>query len=878
VTLQPERRLGPYEVLGALGAGGMGEVYRARDTRLGRDVALKVLPADVAGDPERRRRFEREARAVAALNHPGVLALHDVGEVDGVAFMVTELLDGETLRERLRRGPIACERVAEWGAAAAEALAAAHERGIVHRDLKPENLFLTRDGRLKVLDFGLAKDLLVAKGGEEDPTLSSPTHAGLVLGTIGYLSPEQARGEAVDARSDLFSLGCVLYEALTGRRAFGGRTAQDLIAAVLRDEPPDAAQVRADAPAALTRVVQRCLTKERETRFQSASDLAFALRSIGQGSGTSIARPDPTPRPSRRAWLVAVGLGVAGLVAGYALRPPPEPEEPTVVSLTSGLTSEASPAISPDGRFVAYLASGQGRTDVWVKFVGGGPGVNITAASGLEVQSRAAIGGLDISPDGSAIAVRAGAAGESKESNLGQGVWLIPAPLGGPARKLVDRAAGVRWSPDGSRIVYMRPAPASGDSILVARSDGTEERVLVPPAPGLHFHEPAWSHDGAWVYFDHGLGSNAEPPTEIWRVPSAGGRAEPVITTQGVAISPLLTADGTALIYSGDQSGAALNLWRCPLRGGRERRLTRGLGDYAAPRISRDGRRLVCEARTSVGALRVLDPHTSGPGLGPELPGAGADTAPSTARSGRIAFCSARNGTRDIWTSDADGGNPRPLTSGADSDSLPAISPDGRRIAFVSYRGGRRGLWLVSTEGGAPRSLVSADVVDRPSWSGDGARLVYAAAGADGQLGLWVIPAESGASAAIPEVHGRAPAWSPQEDLIAYSSATAIGLALRFTGSQGESRLKQLAVRTGSVGSTAFSWDGRWVAQGWTPGAGDAEIVLVDLERGEKRSVLRLGPFSEVTGVAWSAGDAHVVYGLVQRESRILLFDGLGPY
>ena len=209
MTLTAGRRLGPYEVLGALGAGGMGEVYRARDTRLGRDVALKVLPADLAGDPGRRRRFELEARAVAALNHPGVLAIYDVGEADGVAFIVTELLEGETLRARLGRGPVSCEQAAEWGAAVADGLAAAHAAGIVHRDLKTENLFLTRDGRLKVLDFGLAKELATIPGGSEDLTVSAPTGAGIVLGTVGYLSPEQARGEADDGRSDIFSLGCV---------------------------------------------------------------------------------------------------------------------------------------------------------------------------------------------------------------------------------------------------------------------------------------------------------------------------------------------------------------------------------------------------------------------------------------------------------------------------------------------------------------------------------------------------------------------------------------------------------------------------------------------------------------------------------------------
>ncbi len=877
MTLQPGRRLGPYEVLAALGAGGMGEVYRARDTRLGRDVALKVLPADVAGDPERRRRFEREARAVAALDHPGVLALFDVGESDGVAFMVTELLEGETLRERLLRGAVSCERAAEWGATAAEALAAAHERGIVHRDLKPENLFLTRDGRLKILDFGLTKEVLIAKGGEEDPTLSSPTRAGLVLGTLGYLSPEQARGEPVDGRSDIFSLGCVLHEALTGRRAFGGKTAQDLIAAVLRDEPPDAASLRADVPGGLGRVVRRCLAKEREVRFQSASDLAFALRSVPPGSGAPVATVAPVPRASRRGWLPGLGLGLAaGLAASYALRPVTEVPEPIVLALTPGVSREASPAISPDGKFVAYLASEGGRTDVWVKFVGGGPAVNLTSASGLEIQSQATVGGLEISPDGSLIAVRAGPRGVP---NAQRGIWLIPAPLGGPPRKLVDHASGLRWSADGQRIAYMRPDPASGDSIVVARADGLEERVVVPPAPEIHAHQPAWSADGAWIYFDRGLGKNNEAPTEIWRAPSAGGPAERVVATEGVAHAPLLTPDGRGLIYSGDQSGDALNLWWRPLSRGQDHRLTRGAGDYVAPRISRDGRRLVCEARTSTGSLRVLDLDPPTTDVGRLLTGVGArDAEPSSARSGRIVFSSARNGTRDIWVSEADGSNPRPLTSDVESDSLPAISPDGSRVAFVSNRGGRRGLWLVSAEGGAPRLLIPVDVADRPSWSPDGRRLVYAAGGANAQPGLWIISADGGPATAIPGVRGRCPAWSPTADLIAYTTSESAEVLIRFTSSGGEpqsGRLQVAQVATTAVDAIAFSWDGGRLAIGGSPGSADAEVVVVDLDRGSSRSVARLGSFSGLRGIAWSPDDRRLVYGLVQNESRILLFDGL---
>jgi Tol biopolymer transport system component len=875
VSLETGQRLGPYEVLGIVGAGGMGEVYRARDTRLERDVALKTLPADVAGDPVRRQRFELEARAVAALNHPGVLSLHDVGEVDGVAFIVTELLEGETLRDRLLRGPLPFERVQEWGAAVADALAAAHERGIVHRDLKPENLFLTRDGRIKVLDFGLAKELLFDKDASEAPTLASPTRTGVVLGTLGYLSPEQARSEAVDARSDLFSLGCVLWECLTGRRSFSGHTPQELIAAVLRDDLPGLASLRPDAPLGLARVVERCLVKDRSQRFQSASDLAFALRASGQGSGASPAVAVPAVRASRLPWLAALALGLVAFAAGYVLRRPASASVPLVSALTGGASREAGPVISSDGKFVAYLASEKGRTDLWVKFIGGGPGVNLTAGSGLELQSQATMGGPEISPDGSAIAVYGGPPSAPSSE---RGIWLIPAPLGGPPRLLVKRAGGMRWSRDGRRIAFMRPDPASGDAILVARADGADERVLLPAAPGIHAHEPDWSADGAFVYFDRGpMGSN-QAPTEIWRVPSSGGEAERVVATQGIAQAPLLTPDGRALIYSGDQDGGALNLWWRPLHGGQERRLTSGAGDYLAPRLSRDGRRLVCEARTSNGSLHSLDLRQAETGLGLELTAAGADdSSPSIARSGMLAFVSARNGTRDIWVSEADGSKARPLTSDPDSDSLPAISPDGSRVAFVSTRGGRRGLWLVPTGGGPPASLIAVDVLDRPSWSADGRRLLYAAEGASHQPGLWIIPAEGGTPAQIPGVSGRCPAWSPVADDIAYfTSLPSSGVqTVRLTDSRGAARPSSVQVPIGTVDTLVFSWDGRQLAVGRTPGIVKGEILLADLQKGTGRPVLQLEPFVAVRGLAWTPDDARLVYGVVRHESRILLFEGL---
>jgi eukaryotic-like serine/threonine-protein kinase len=310
--LEPSTRLGPYEIVAPLGAGGMSEVYRARDTRLERQVAVKVLPPPFAHDPERRARFEREAKAVAALSHPNILAIHDCGTEHGVAYAVMELLEGETLRRRLAHGAVPWRKAVEIAAAIADGLAAAHARGIVHRDLKPDNLFLTSDGRVKILDFGLAR--LPPAPDAQTATASyhsAPTDPGTVMGTAGYMAPEQARGEPADARSDLFALGCVLYEMVTGRRAFNRETKAETMTAILHDEPPDPSDSGTKVPSELERVIRHCLEKRPGERFESARDLAFALRALLSDSGLAKTAPGPAGR-LRRAAAAGTAVALAG--------------------------------------------------------------------------------------------------------------------------------------------------------------------------------------------------------------------------------------------------------------------------------------------------------------------------------------------------------------------------------------------------------------------------------------------------------------------------------------------------------------------------------------------------------------------------------------
>jgi serine/threonine-protein kinase len=319
MTLAAGSRLGPYEILSPLGAGGMGEVYRARDTRLGREVAVKVLPERLADDPKALSRFEREARAVAALSHPNILAIHDFGEERGLRYTVTELLEGQTLRERLARERLTWRKAVEIGTAIAEGLSAAHTRGIVHRDLKPENIFLTSGGHVKILDFGLARaDAGPSEQLTSAPTESSATEAGTVLGTLGYMSPEQVRGEAADARSDIFSFGCVLYEMLAGRRAFSGESPGQTMAAILRDQPPEIAAPGTQVPEGVDRIVRRCLEKSPGERFQSAGDLSFALK---ESLGSGVAKSAPGGwGVSRRTGLLLAGAVIVLIAAVLVLR------------------------------------------------------------------------------------------------------------------------------------------------------------------------------------------------------------------------------------------------------------------------------------------------------------------------------------------------------------------------------------------------------------------------------------------------------------------------------------------------------------------------------------------------------------------------------
>jgi serine/threonine protein kinase len=578
VTLTSGTRLGDYEVKSLLGSGGMGEVYRARDSRLGRDVAIKVLPSFLSADSDRLRRFDQEARAAATLNHPNILAVHQMGTYQGAPYLVSELLEGETLREQVKRARLPVRKAIDYGVQIAHGLAAAHEKGIVHRDLKPENLFVTKDGRLKVLDFGLAKLARPESSSEHNSlTLTEGTEAGVVLGTVGYMSPEQVRRQTADHRADIFAIGAILYEMLSGKRAFQRATSAETMTAILNEDPPGMSQVTTNIPPSLQRVVHRCLEKNPEQRFQSASDLAFALDALSEKSSSATLYPGKEGGWHRlfvlirehRLW-TAEGLGsslpaasqntrlVALVVASLALvvvvfafflwRRTGAHVGATWVQITNFADSAVSPALSSDGRMITFIRGPETFVtpgEIYVKMLPDGQPVQLTHDT---LPKMAPV----FSPDGSRIAYT------GTDASFGWNTWIVPV-LGGEPKETLPNAAALTWI-DKQHVLFSEIKSGVHMALVTAEESRAGERDVYVPAYERGMAHRSWlSPDGKWILVSE-MGKIDWQPCRLlpFDGSSAGTGAGP---QKAKCTYAAWSPDGKWMYFSAD-AGDGFHLWR----------------------------------------------------------------------------------------------------------------------------------------------------------------------------------------------------------------------------------------------------------------------------------------------------------------------------
>ena len=598
MTISPGTLVGPFEVIDLLGAGGMGAVYRAYDPRLRRDVAIKVLPAAFARESDRLQRFEREALAVARVTHPNIVAIYDVGTYEGAPYLVTELLEGGTLREKLNGRALPLATAVDYASQVARGLATTHEHGIVHRDIKPDNLFVTVDGRVKILDFGLAKLTDVdADTGATAITLTM--HGGGPLGTAAYMAPEQARGLRADHRADLFSLGVVLYEMLSGVSPFRRETAAETMTAILREEPPDL-DASVVCPPALDRIVRHCLVKAPTERFQSARDLLFNLEAMSapQLAGVPAGRPFQT-----RAWLALLAASALALasIAGFVARGRTGPPEPildigAVHRLTDFSGLEEFPAIAPDLKSIAFISRVDGTRQIFVRLLAGGPPLQITKDAVDHESPR-------WSADSSSMVYFSPATPGEMQGTI----WEIPA-LGGAPRRIVDRVGGGDIGSDGW-LTCFRTADGHVE-LITAAADGSDVRVLASFAEPVYYKFPRWSPDGKWIAYQRGDGVR----WDIFAVPAGGGTPRQLTHENGQIHGLAWLPDSEHIVYSSSRGATmpylpTLGLWEIALDGDEPRRIAPADLSYLHPDSTRAGPwwRAGCRCTSISGGIRRRD-------------------------------------------------------------------------------------------------------------------------------------------------------------------------------------------------------------------------------------------------------------------------------
>ena len=770
-ALDPGARLAHYDIIGRLGAGGMGEVYRAHDTVLGRPVALKILPPHVVRNEERLRRFVQEARAASSLNHPHIVTIYEIGETavasgDGAAplhYIAMELVDGVTLGAKIHDERVGLRTLIGFVAQAAEGLAKAHAAGIVHRDLKPDNIMVSADGFTKVLDFGLAKLAPSADGSDATRTraVGDDTRDGVILGTVAYMSPEQVQGRTADHRSDIFAMGAILYEAATRRRPFAADSDVEVMHRILRDKPEPIADLNPAVPAELRRTIRRCLAKEPERRFQSMKDLAIELAEIvdeydelaaaaSSGSGSTIGMAAASPAraggPSMR---VVAGAAVLALVviatAGYLWTRSRTPASPVsfgtmrMESITaSGDVTEA--AISPDGKFVAYVTRAAGRSAIWMHQVATG------SRTALIPAQDAPLPRLIFSPDGSYLYYTR--ADEQRGNFLFSWLYAVPT-LGGPSRKVVfDVDTDPAFSPDGSRLAFGRGLPrANENSVVVVNADGSGERTIATFPRVADALTTAWTPDGGKV-----VTSFVEMSPE-WRavaveIDVASGAQRRLTGPRLFWMDDLrMLPDASAvLMVAADSSSARNQVWLQPYPEGTPVRVTNDLSSYDGLSLTQDGSVMAAKRVNTTFALGIVDPaaREHGQPLVASIDRGGGDDI-GAAPNGTIAFSALTRGAGpaglDISVLDPGAATPRLVTRGGENFG-PTLTADGRTIVFwreASDAPAR--VYAVDIDGSNLRPLTEGNGESFPDISADGRMLLYTM---QNRREIWVRPTAGG--------------------------------------------------------------------------------------------------------------------------------------
>jgi len=856
LALAAGTRVGQYRLERLLGTGGMGVVYFATCTKLDRPAAVKFLWPHLA-DTDSRRRFQLEARTASSLNHPHIVTVYDTGELQDRQYLVTELVDGGTLREWARE-PRSWRQVVDLLTGVADALATAHEAHLVHRDIKPENILVARNGYAKLSDFGLAK-LAVAERGEH-----GQTRTGAVLGTIDYMSPEQAAGRTVDARSDIFSFGVVLYELLAGRAPFGGSSDYDRLKAIIeREQPP----LSNDLPEALRALVMKALEKDPADRYQSMREIVADLRRLAAYRTHTDDKVAPAAQTGRRVWVaVAAALaGALGIAVWSAQRPAAPPQNPLANAAFKRFTNfagdETSASISPDGRFVLFVADRDRRRDLWLGQVDTEQFRNLTMGEMPVGAGVTREGGF--TSDGAQIWL-------AGIPSLNRRLALLPLMGGTPRPFLAENVVNVDWSPDGATIAYH--TGVSGDPMFVADRDGTNARQLHTAPAGDHNHYPTWSLDGKWIYFVNFRNNLAD--TDLWRIAVDGGPPERLTELSGFTGYPTPLDERTVLYLAEDKDGGGPWLWTLDVETKTASRATAGLERYTSIAASADHRRLVAAVASPVANLwsvPLLD-RVAAETDARRLPVSTDRALLPRLSATALYYLSSLGGGDGLWREE--NGEAVEIWPGIEGAlrEPPAISANGERVAVVVRRDGKHRLVVLDADGSGQRVVTDAlDVRGAASWSPDGQWIVTGGIDADGS-GLFKVPVDGGAPIRLANV-GTNPVWSPRDDLIVYSGNNVAGnLPLGAVTAAGEP-VEIPALTVPSQGERVrFLPDGSGIV--YMQGGFDAmDFWLLDLQTKESRRLTQLSQTDRMRTFDITRDGREIVFDRQRQNSDLVLID-----